>query len=92
VGGGVEKLYGGPANEPQCGNHIQRPKTRDVEAVKFLWKHYQEAESGSKLGSIRLFEEPEAFFTRGSDVKRKHFKERSWKRKQKIFYCFHIPA
>jgi len=24
--------------------------------------------------------------------KRKHFEERSWKRKQKIFYCFHKPV
>jgi len=78
----------------------------------------KEAGSGSKLGSIRLFEEPEAeaIFHKTWDRnveavkflwKRKHFKERSCKRKQtrkrltlygagsgskKIFYCFNIPA
>jgi len=80
----------------------------------------KEAGSGSKLGSIWHFEEPEAeaFFKKhGAGMwKRKRRKRlnfcgsstlekeaesgrnsevtnfiRSWKRKQKIVYCFHIP-
>jgi len=47
----------------------------------------KEAGSGSKLGSIWLFEEPEAeafFIKHGARMwKRKHFEERNLKRKQK---------
>jgi len=41
--------------------HTVSVSSRNVEAVKFLWKQkHFEGGSGSELGSIRLFEEPEA--------------------------------
>jgi len=55
----------------------------EAEAIKFLWKrkHFKKAGSGSNIGSIRLFDEPETCFIKhGRGMwKRKHFEQRSWK-------------
>jgi len=68
-----------------------------------LWKRINFCGSGSTLKKLEA--NLEAFFIKhGTEMwkrkleavkslwKRKHFKERSWKWKQKILYCFHIPG
>jgi len=52
------------------------------------------AGSGNELRSNQLYPEAEAKNPKSEELEAnseaRHFK-RSWKQKQKIFYCFHIP-